>query len=219
MLNQFPTKNRISKKFSPKTILSGESLDYKKHLQIQFGQYFQIHENHTPRISEKERTLDEIPLGPSGNKQGGYYFMSLKNGSKVHRFSWDEVSMPDSVIKQVNTLGKDYFIFTDRKGRLIGENILTGVDGETENPLQIEIIEDDDLNQPDAVDDELAAQPTKVYQHQEADLGNKPEVELVKEPRVEPQEPNLVEPESQVVPKDDTPELTPGVHRSQRVRT
>ena len=55
----------------------------------------------------------------------------------------------------------EYFIFTDRKGRLIGENKLTGVDGETDNPLQIEIIEDDDLNQPDAVDDELSEQPTE----------------------------------------------------------
>ena len=48
--------------------------------------------------------------------------MSLKTGSKVHRFSWDEVLMPDSVIKQVNTIGKDHpehFIFTDRKDKMI----------------------------------------------------------------------------------------------------
>ena len=108
--------------------------------------------------------------------------------------------MPDSVIKRVNTLGKDQpwnYIFTYRKGRLIGKNKLTGVDGETDNPLQIEIIEDDDLDQPDAVDKELAAQPTEEYQHQEADLGNEPEVELLQEPKVEPQEPKLVEPEVQ----------------------
>ena len=87
--------------------------------------------------------------------------------------------MPDSFIKRVNTLGKDqpkHFIFTDRKGRLIGENKLTGVDGKTESPLKIEIIEDDDLNQPDAVDEELAAQTIEEDQHQKADLGNEPEV-------------------------------------------
>ena len=55
--------------------------------------------------------------------------------------------------------------------------------------------------------------------NQEADIDNEPEVELVQEPKVEPQEPNLVEPEAQEVPKDDTPELIPGVCRSQRVRT
>ena len=53
MLNQFPTKNRISNTFSPKTITSGESLDYKNHLQIKFGKYCQVNENHTPRNSEK----------------------------------------------------------------------------------------------------------------------------------------------------------------------
>ena len=58
-------------------------------------------------------------------------------------------------------------------------------DGETENPLQIKIIEDDDLGQPDAVDDELAAQPTEEEHHQEAYLGNETEVELVQETKVE----------------------------------
>ena len=67
------------------------------------------------------------------------------------------------MIKRVDTIGKDQpenFIFTVSKGRLIGENELTGADGETENHIQIEIIEDDDLDQPDAVDEELASQPT-----------------------------------------------------------
>ena len=82
--------------------------------------------------------------------------MSLNTGSKVHRLSWDKFPIPDSVIKWAHTLGKDqpkHFIFTDRKGRLIGENELIGVDGETENPLQIVTIEDDNLNQPDAVNE------------------------------------------------------------------
>ena len=50
------------------------------------------------------------------------------------------------------------------------------MDGETENLLQIEIIEDDDLDQSDAVDEEFAAQPTEEDRHQESDLVNEPEV-------------------------------------------
>ena len=64
----------------------------------------------------------------------------------------------------------------------------------------------------------MAAQHTEEDQYQETDLGNEPKVELVQDPKVETQEPNLVEPEAQEVPKDDTPELIPGVHKSQRVR-
>jgi hypothetical protein len=37
MLNFFPTKGGISSTLSPKTIMSGETLDYKKHLSLQVG--------------------------------------------------------------------------------------------------------------------------------------------------------------------------------------
>ncbi len=44
MLNFFPTKGGISDTLIPKTIMSGETLDYKKHLSLQVGQYCQVHE-------------------------------------------------------------------------------------------------------------------------------------------------------------------------------
>jgi hypothetical protein len=47
MLNFFPTKGGISNTLSPKTIMSGETLDYKKHLSLQVGRYFQVHEKDT----------------------------------------------------------------------------------------------------------------------------------------------------------------------------
>jgi hypothetical protein len=43
MLNFFPIKGGISNTLSPKTIMSGETLDYKKHLSLQVGQYCQVH--------------------------------------------------------------------------------------------------------------------------------------------------------------------------------
>ena len=39
----FPTKGGISDTLSPKTIMSGEILYYKKHLSLQIGQYCQVH--------------------------------------------------------------------------------------------------------------------------------------------------------------------------------
>lgn len=50
--------------------------------------------------------------------------MSLATGQKISRRSWDVLPMPNSVVDRVNTLGKDQpelFIFTDRKGRPIGD--------------------------------------------------------------------------------------------------
>ena len=44
MLNFFPTKGAISDTLSPKTIMSGDIFNYKKHLSLQVGQYCQVHE-------------------------------------------------------------------------------------------------------------------------------------------------------------------------------
>ena len=48
MLNFFSTKGGISNTLSPKTIMFGETLDYKKHLSLQVGQYFQVCKEDTP---------------------------------------------------------------------------------------------------------------------------------------------------------------------------
>ena len=95
--------------------------------------------------------------------------MNPKYGASAGAQSRDTGTKPCGTRSTGSTKDQpEHFIFTDRKGRLIGENELTGVDGETENPLQIEIFE--------AVDEELAAQPAEEDQHQEADLGNEPEI-------------------------------------------
>jgi hypothetical protein len=82
LLNFFPTKGGVSDTLSPKTILSGETLDYKKHLRLQIGQYCQVHEEDTPCNSQRPRTKGAICLGPSGNLQGGFKFMALSSGKK-----------------------------------------------------------------------------------------------------------------------------------------
>jgi hypothetical protein len=63
--------------------MSSETLDYKKHLSLQIGQYCQVHEEDTPRNSQNPRTKGAISLGPSGNLQGGFKFMALNTGKKI----------------------------------------------------------------------------------------------------------------------------------------
>jgi hypothetical protein len=83
LLNFFPTKGGILDTLSPKTIMSGETLDYKKHLRLQIGQYCQAHEEDTPGNSQHPRTKGAISLGQSGNLQGGFKFMALNTGKKI----------------------------------------------------------------------------------------------------------------------------------------
>ena len=108
--------------------MTGETLDYRKHLSLQLGGYYQVHEDDAPRNSQAARTQGGICLGPSGNLQGGYRFLNLTTGKRISRRTWDIIPMPQTVIDRVNLLGKDQpelFVFTDRKGRPIGDIDIT----------------------------------------------------------------------------------------------
>ena len=129
MLNFFPTRGGVSDTLSPKTIMSGEVLDYKKHLCLQIGQYCQVHEEETPRNGQAARTKGAISLGPSGNLQGGFKFIALNTGKKISRRNWDVIPMPDLVITRINVLGSDQpelLTFKDRHGRLVGDTDTPG---------------------------------------------------------------------------------------------
>ena len=102
-LNAFPHPNGVSATLSPRYLLTGRHLDYHKHVRLEFGSYAQTHEEHTNDM--KARTLGAICLGPSGNEQGGHYFMCLRTGRRLHRFAWTPLPMPDDAITRVTALG------------------------------------------------------------------------------------------------------------------
>jgi hypothetical protein len=135
LLNVFPTKGGVSETLIPKTIMLGETLDYKKHSILQIGQYCQVHEEDHPHNSQLARTKGAISLGTSGNMQGGFKIMALNTGKKIVRRSWDVIPMPDVVIARGNALGSDQprqMTFTDRHGRLTGDIEIPGVDSDEE---------------------------------------------------------------------------------------
>jgi hypothetical protein len=136
LLNLIPMKGGVSDTLIPKIIMSGETLDYNKHLSLQLGQYCQVHEEDNPRNSQITRTKEAISLGPSGNLQVRFKFMALNSGNKIVRHSLDVIPMPDLVIDRVNTLDRgqpQHIIFTDIHGRLIGDADITGVDDQEED--------------------------------------------------------------------------------------
>jgi hypothetical protein len=94
LLNFFPPKGGISDALSSKTIMSGKTLDYKRHLSLQIGQCCQVHEEETLRNSQIAHTK----VGPSGNIQGGFKFMALNTGKKIVRRNWDVIPMPNRVV-------------------------------------------------------------------------------------------------------------------------
>jgi hypothetical protein len=101
------TKGGVSETLSPKTIMLGETLDYKKHLSLQIRHYCQVHEEDNPSNIQLARTKRAISLGPSVNMQGGFKFMALKTGKKIVRRSWYAIPMPYVMIARIKSLGSD----------------------------------------------------------------------------------------------------------------
>jgi hypothetical protein len=128
-LNCFPIRDGVSHNLSPRTIVTGFQIDYNKHCVLQFGSYVQTHEEHDNTMLS--RTTGAIALRPTGNIQGGYYFMSLTTGRRISRYNWTVLPMPQDVINRVHMmaqqqLANDGLVFLDRLGN--ENNDETGID-------------------------------------------------------------------------------------------
>jgi hypothetical protein len=139
-LNSFVPEDGISRKLSPRALIVGTNVDYEKHCQLEFGTYVQTHEEHDN--SMLPRTTGAIALRPTGNDQGGYYFLSLSTGRRLNRNHWTALPMPAEVVDRVHTLARRSrsvrgIEFFDRNG----------------NPLADEDIDDSDSDDSDSEDE------------------------------------------------------------------
>ena len=75
MLNLFTTNEIISDSLRPKTIMSDETLDLKKHLCLQLVQYCQVHDERSPHNIQATINKGGVYLGTTGNFQCEYKFM------------------------------------------------------------------------------------------------------------------------------------------------
>jgi len=99
-LKSFPRKDRVHTKNSPRTLIRGLAIDYYKHCKVAFGAYVQVHEEGVNLLSPTKSEV--ITLHPTGNEQGGNYFLSLHTGKKTNRYTWMELFMPIEVTEQVH---------------------------------------------------------------------------------------------------------------------
>ena len=77
-LNSLLPQNNFGNALSLRTIVTGQRLDFKRHCRFQLGEYVQTHEQHNN--SMMSRTVGALALHPTGNAQGGFYFLSLSTG-------------------------------------------------------------------------------------------------------------------------------------------
>ena len=82
------------------------SMDYKKHCHVLVGSYCEVHDDSSPSNTMMSCTHEAIALGPTGNLQGSVKFYTLTTGRAIKRRNFTEMSMPDSMIRKVNAIGK-----------------------------------------------------------------------------------------------------------------
>ena len=103
-LNSLPQKNGLYSELSPRTIVTGQKLDFKRHCRFQFGEYVQTHKEHDNSMSP--RTVGVLALRPTGNAQGSFYFMSLSTGWVLNWLRGTVLPMPDDVIDRVHRMAR-----------------------------------------------------------------------------------------------------------------
>jgi len=144
-LNCFPHKNGIQPTLSPRTIITRSTIDYNKHCNLQCVTFVQVHKPHNNSLLP--RTTGAIALCPSGNIQGGYFFLSLTTGKRIIRNKWTILPMPAEVIATVHQLAeacKKYkgIIFTNKNGNVINNDN----DEEADDTLEITGVDDTNYN-------------------------------------------------------------------------
>ena len=102
-LNMFPPHDGVSNTLSPWALMTRFDLDYNKHCCLQFSSYVETNKEHDN--SMQSQTTGAIALCPTGNHQGGYFFMSLTTGHWLICNHWTELPLPQDVIDHVNMLG------------------------------------------------------------------------------------------------------------------
>jgi hypothetical protein len=139
-LNAYPYTHGISQIYSPAAIMQGKGPVDVSTLKVTFGAYCEVYAG--TDNTNKERKISCIALRPC-NRKGGYYFLSLETGKRIHGHDWNELAIPQRVIDRVHELADNEHAPTlDEEGCPVFE-IDTGV------PLPA--LEDDDVdaNAPD----------------------------------------------------------------------
>jgi hypothetical protein len=101
MINIFPKRYTMGG-MSPRELFTGMKFDYLRDATIGFGEYIHVHMDDNVTNTMQERTLGAILLGPAGNLQGSYLFMSLTTWKVIKHRSWTNLLMPAENINLIN---------------------------------------------------------------------------------------------------------------------
>ena len=104
MINAFPPKSGIPWTYSPRNIINFKQLYFKKQCPIPFGTYIQSHYNWNTENQMIDRTQGDICLGPTGNLQGSYTFLSLRTRRKATHSQFKKLPTSSRITQRVTSM-------------------------------------------------------------------------------------------------------------------
>ena len=123
-LDTFCPSQSVADNLSPRELITGKSVDFNIHCKYEFGEYAQTHESTDNTMNE--RTVGALALRPTGNAQGGHFFLSLTTGRRLNRLHATKLPMPNEVITRVETMARNDPVgldFRDRNNQPILDSI------------------------------------------------------------------------------------------------
>ena len=99
-LNGLHPAEDMLKNLSPRTIVIGRTIGFNKHCKHELGAYIQTHEATDNTMAL--RTIGALALRPTGNEQGGWFYLSISTGRKIKRLHATKLPMPDHAIDAVH---------------------------------------------------------------------------------------------------------------------
>ena len=123
-LNSLYPSQSIVDGVSPRTIITGLTIDYNKHVKHNFGEYVQTHEE--VDNSMQSCTVVAIALRPTSNVQGGHYYLSLHTRRCLNCATWTPLPMPTIVIDRVHQLAwsnPEGIEFRDRSNNIYDDDL------------------------------------------------------------------------------------------------
>jgi hypothetical protein len=92
----------LSSNISPYRLFTGTRVNYKKSLQLAFGDYAEVFDGSDN--TSRSRTIPCIALHPCNNSTGSWEFLNLMTGNRVRRSNWKKMVTTQIIIDKINSM-------------------------------------------------------------------------------------------------------------------
>jgi len=89
----------------PRVLFTGMPIDYKKELQLAFGDYMEAYEGTTNNMAERSAAC--IALFPAANSTGSWVLWEIDTRSKVRRSNMVKLVTMDATITTINAIAEE----------------------------------------------------------------------------------------------------------------